>query len=186
MFERFTEPSRAALVEAQNLAIELGSRHISAGHLLYGCARGREETAGKPLYDCGIRAASIRRLLPRADDRPAGPVDPGALSAIGIDYQGVRAAVEVTFGPGALEAAPDRRARTAGTRKPPFTPDAKRSIALTLRAAEELHQERIVPGHVLLGLLRLDNEFVWSVLEEADTTVAALSSAVLSQLTAPV
>jgi ATP-dependent Clp protease ATP-binding subunit ClpA len=186
VFERFTEPSRAVLIEAESLAIELGSRHISAGHILYGCAEGREETAGKPLHDCGIIAASIRRLLPRTEDRPAGQVDLGALGAIGIDYQGVRAAVEETFGPGALEAAPDRRAPTAGPRKPPFTPEAKRSLELTLRAAEELHQERIVPGHLLLGLLRLDNEFVWSVIDEADSSVAALSSAVLSQLAAAV
>jgi ATP-dependent Clp protease ATP-binding subunit ClpA len=184
VFERFTEPSRAVLVEAESLAIELGSRYISAGHLLYGCAEGREETAGKPLRDCGIRAASIRRMLPRAEEQPAGQVDAGALSAIGIDYQGVRAAVEETFGPGALAAAPDRRVPTAGARKPHFTPEAKRSIELTLRAAEELHQGRIVPGHLLLGLLRLDNEFVWSILEDADSSVAALSSAVLSQLAA--
>ena len=186
MFERFTEPSRAVLIEAESLAIELGSRHISTGHVLYGCAEGREETAGKPLHDCGITAASIRRRLPRTENQPAGQVDPEALSALGIDFEGVRAAVEETFGPGALAAAPDRRTPTAGTRKPPFTPEAKRSLELTLRAAEELHQERIVPGHLLLGLLRLDNEFVWSVIEEADSTVAALSSAVLSQLAAAV
>jgi ATP-dependent Clp protease ATP-binding subunit ClpA len=184
VFERFTEPSRAVLVEAEDVAVELGSPWISAGHLLYGCAAGREETAGKPLHDSGITVASIRRLLPRTDGPPAGQVDPGALSAIGIDYEGVRAAVEETFGPGALEAAPDRRVPMTRTRKPRFTPEAKRSIELALRTAQELHQSRIVPGHLLLGLLRLDNELVSGIIEEADTTVAALSAAVLSQLTA--
>jgi hypothetical protein len=33
--------------------------------------------------------------------------------------------------------------------------------------------------------LRLDNELVWSIIEEADSSVAALSSAVLSQPAAP-
>jgi ATP-dependent Clp protease ATP-binding subunit ClpA len=184
VFERFTEPSRAVLVEAEDLAVELGSPWISPGHILYGCAAGREATAGKPLHDCGITAASIRRQLPRADGPPAGPVDPGALSAIGIDYEGVRAAVEETFGPGALEAAPDRRVPMTRTRKPRFTPEAKRSLELTVRTVKELHQGRIVPGHLLLGLLRLDNELVSGLIEEAGTTVAALSAAVLSQLTA--
>ena len=45
MFERFTEGSRAVLVEARDLALELGSPSIDVGHLLYGCAEGREETA---------------------------------------------------------------------------------------------------------------------------------------------
>jgi hypothetical protein len=47
MFERFTEPSRAVLVEAQDVAVEMGSDYIGAGHILYGCAEGREETAGR-------------------------------------------------------------------------------------------------------------------------------------------
>ncbi len=193
MFERFTEPSRSVLVEAQDLAVELGSDYISVGHILYGCAEGREETAGKPLHDCGITPTSIRRRLPRTNAQPAGQVDPAALNAIGIDYEDVRAAVEETFGPGALEAAPDRRVQTTKTRKPHFTPEAKRSLELSLRVAIELSprkgiftasdKQRIQPGHLLLGLLRLDSELVSSILEEAGTTVAALSAAALSQLT---
>lgn len=194
MFERFTEPARAVLVEAQDVAVELGSDSISVGHIFYGCAEGREETAGKPLRDCGITAASIRRLLPRTDEQPAGQVDPEALSAIGIDYEGVRAAVEETFGPGALEAAPDRRVAATRTRKPRFTPEAKRSLELALRVAVELsprhglftsgEKQRIAPGHLLLGLLRLDNDFVSSIIQEAGTSPTALSAAVLSQMAA--
>jgi hypothetical protein len=192
MFERFTEASRAVLVEAEGLAVELGSGSISAGHLLHGCAEGREETAGKPLHEGGITAASIRRLLPRTDAPSTEHVDPTALRAIGIDYEGVRAAVEETFGPGALDKAPDRRVSATRTRKPRFTPGAKRSLELSLRVAVELsprhglftatEKTRIMPGHLLLGLLRLDSEFVSSILQQADMTVAALSAAVLSQL----
>jgi ATP-dependent Clp protease ATP-binding subunit ClpA len=184
MFERFTESSKAVLVEAQDLAVELGSGYISVGHLLYGCAEGREETAGQPLRDCGITTASIRQLLPHTPEQPAAPADPEALSAIGIDYEGVRAAVEASFGPGALDNAPDRRVPPSRTRRPPFTPNAKRSLELALRAAQELHQHHIVPGHLLLGLLRLDNDFVSQIVEESGTTVAALSGAVLTRLAA--
>ena len=184
MFEHFTEPSKAVLVEAQDLAVELGSRYISVGHLLYGCAEGREETAGLPLRECGVTAASIRQLLPRTSEQPAGQADPEALNAIGIDYEGVRAAVEGTFGEGALESAPDRHVPVTRTRKPRFTPDAKRSIELGLRTAQELHHHQVVPGHLLLGLLRLDNEFVSEIVEQSGTTVAALSAAVLTRLVA--
>lgn len=184
MFERFTESSKAVLVEAQDLAVELGSGYISVGHLLYGCAEVRDETAGLPLRECGITAASVRRLLPHTPEQPAGPADPEALSAIGIDYEGVRAAVEARFGPGALENAPDRRVPSSRTRRPPFTPNAKRSLDLGIRAAQELHQHQIVPGHLLLGLLRLDNDFTSSLVEESGTSVATVSAAVLTRLAA--
>lgn len=184
MFERYTEASKAVLVEAQDLAVELGSGYISVGHVLYGCAEVRAETAGRPLRDCGITAASVRRQLPHTSEQTAGPVDPEALSAIGIDYDGVRAAVEATFGAGALDNAPDRRVPTSRTRQPAFTPDAKHSLELALQAAQELHQQQIVPGHLLLGLLRLDNDFVSNLIEESGTTIAALSAAVLTTLAA--
>ena len=88
--------------------------------------------------------------------------------------------MEETFGSGALESAPDRRVRTGGSRRTRFTPEAKRSLELALGVVKELHHDRMVPGHLLLGLLRLDNEFVSRVLEQSATTVAALSAAVLA------
>ena len=91
---------------------------------------------------------------------------------------------EETFGAGALEAAPDRRLPTGRTRKPPFTPEAKRSLELAFRVALELHHKTIAPGHLLLSLLRLDDEFVVSTVEQSGTTVADLSAAVLTGLSA--
>jgi ATP-dependent Clp protease ATP-binding subunit ClpA len=182
MFERFTEGARAVLVEAQDLALELGSSHIDVGHVLYGCAEVREESAGRPLRDSGITALSIRRMLPRADGQASARVDPEALRAIGIDYDGVRAAAEETFGPGALDAAPDRRVSAGKARKPPFTPEAKRSLELALRVAVELHHGSMMPGHLLLGLLRLDDEFVSQAVEQSGATVAGLSAAVLARV----
>jgi ATP-dependent Clp protease ATP-binding subunit ClpA len=184
MFERLTEGSRAALVEAQEVARELGSTHIDVAHVLYGCAEGREETAGRPLRDCGITAASIRGRLPRNNESPEGHIDPEALRAIGIDFDEVRAAVEETFGYGALEAAPDRRAPIGKQYKPAFTPEAKRSVELAFRVALELHHKTIAPGHLLLSLLRLDNDFVVSTVEQSNNTVADLSAAVLMRLSA--
>jgi len=182
MFERFSEESRAVLVEAQDLAVELGSHYLTPMHLLYGCAQVRDETAGRPLRDAGITGASIRRQLPRATERAGGQVDPDALRALGVDYDGMRAAVEKTFGPGALESAPDRRVPAARRRKPRFTPEAKRALELTLRVTVELHDGRIRPGHILLGLLRLDDDYVTGVVAGAGATVGALSAGALIQL----
>jgi ATP-dependent Clp protease ATP-binding subunit ClpA len=183
MFERYSNEAKRVLVKAQDLAVELGSRYIGARHLLYGCAEVEEDTAGQPLRDLGITGATIRQLLPREEETAVGSVDSDALRAIGIDYDAVRATVEQNFGPGALEAAPDRRA-AAGPRKPPFTPEAKRSLELALRVAIELHAERIVPGHLVLGLLRLDNERIVAAVEQSGTTIPAVSAAVLTRLAA--
>ena len=91
-------------------------------------------------------------------------------------------AVERTFGPGAAQSAPDRRLRNGRARRLSFTPEAKLSLKLALQVAAELHAREIVPGHLLLGLLRVNDEFVSEVLEQSGTTVAGLSAAVLAAL----
>jgi hypothetical protein len=48
--------------------------------------------------------------------------------------------------------------------------------------AVELHHTTMKPGRLLLGLLRLDDEFVSQAVERSDTTVAGLSAAVLGRL----
>jgi ATP-dependent Clp protease ATP-binding subunit ClpA len=184
MFERFTQEAKAVLVEAEQVAVELGADSISPGHILYGCAAGREPTAGEALRACGITEASVRKLLPRSEEAPGGEIDPEALHAIGIDYEGVRAAVNETFGEGALESAPDRRAASAKLRKPPFTPQAKRSLELALRVAIELHDRHMEPGHLLLGLLRLDDDFISGIVQQSSSTVAGLSASVLERVDA--
>jgi ATP-dependent Clp protease ATP-binding subunit ClpA len=159
MYERFTESAKGVLVEAQDLAAELGSPSITPAHLLYGCAEVRDETAGVPLRSLGITGPVVRSVLPRQDEQAAGPVDPEALRAIGIDYEAVKASVERTFGPGALDAAPDRRV-SGGSRKPPFTVESKRALELALRSSLQLKADRIAPGHLVLGLIRLESELV--------------------------
>lgn len=182
MFERFTQESKGALVEAQDAALELGAEHIDAGHVLLGCATLRESTAGEPLHEIGITAESIRRMLPRNNATNEMDIDADALRAIGIDLSGVRAAVEETFGIGSLESASDRRTRETKIRQPHFTEAAKRSIELSFRVALELHEKNIRPGHLLLGLLRLNDEFISSVVEQSSATVAGLSASVLEHL----
>jgi ATP-dependent Clp protease ATP-binding subunit ClpA len=123
-------------------------------------------------------------MLPRATENRESDIDHDALRAIGIEYDDVRHVVNETFGEGALESAPDRRGRPVTSRRPPFSTEAKHSLELSFRVALELHDKRIRPGHVLLGLLRLNDEFISRVIEQNEISVANLSAAVLLQLNA--
>jgi len=185
MFERLNASARAAIKESEEIAIELRSSTIDVGHLFYGLARTREETAGVPLHDSGITPDVVRQLLPHRDAPESGAIDADSLRALGIDFDGVRNVVERTFGSGALESAADRRGGSAPLRRPHFTVEAKRALAQSLRVATELHHKTIVPGHLLLALLRLDNDFVSEVIVRSTTNVAGLSSTVLAALAGP-
>lgn len=183
MFERFTPEAKAVLVASQDAAIELGSEFITPGHIFYGCAAGRESTAGEPLHELGITAEGILDLLPRNAEISSEVIDVNALRAIGIDFDGVRNAVEETFGRGALESAPDRRTHRSENRRPPFTVESKRSLEFSLRVALELHDDdRMRPGHLLLGLIRLRDEFVSCIVQQSGSTIASLSATVLQRL----
>jgi hypothetical protein len=82
-------------------------------------------------------------------------LDAGALAAMGIDLDAIRARVEARFGPGAL----DHRRRRMCRRGPgvrggalPFAPESKKVLELALREATALGDRHIGPEHVLLGL----------------------------------
>ena len=182
MFERFTQETKAVLVVAQDAAIELGAQYIIPCHIFLGCAAGRESTAGEPLHDAGISVALIERTLPRTGGTSNGDIDAEALRAIGIEVEGVRKAVEETFGPGSLEAAPDRSSRGAKMHRPPFTVEAKRCLEQSLRVAVELQDQKIRPGHILLGLFRINDDLITDIVERSSATIAGLSSSVLQRL----
>lgn len=185
MFERLNESARSAIVEAEQIALELRSSTIDVGHLFYGLAHTREDTAGKPLHDSGITPSVVRHLLPHREAPDSETIDADSLRALGIDFDGVRSAVEKTFGSGALDSAADRRGGAAPSRRPHFTVEAKKALEQSLRVALELHEKTIVPGHLLLALLRLDDDFVSEVVARSTTNVAGLSSMVLAAMAGP-
>jgi ATP-dependent Clp protease ATP-binding subunit ClpA len=181
MFERFTDTSTAVLNDALSVATELGSRYIGPVHLLYACAAVDDATASAPLQMGGVTAESIRALLPRVPEAPE-TLDADALRTIGIDLDKIRQAVETTFGAGALESVPNRRQGPPSRRHPGFSPETKRALELTLQAARELHSHKIRPGHILLGLLRLDNDFIASAIEQRGTELITMTAIVLDHL----
>ena len=183
MFERFTTAARDVVIEALDTAAELGSTTMTPGHLLYGCAVSGD-VAGQRMRDSGMTAAGVRGALTQAQGPTSARVDDEALAAIGIDADAVRTAVEETFGAGALDTAPDRRARTGRARRPRVSPQGKRAMQQAMVVVRELHHDRIEPGHLLLGVLRVDDPVVAQVLARSGTSVAALSASVLAGLAA--
>jgi ATP-dependent Clp protease ATP-binding subunit ClpA len=150
MFERFTTRAKDTIAQAQEAARSLGHNYIGTEHLLLGLLHDPDSMAGKYLADCDVTFDGVRRRVGEL----VGPValsqqDADALSAIGIDLDAVREAVEATFGPGALDPAPPK-----GCAHIPFTPRAKKVLELGLREAIRLQHNYIGTEHILLGLIR--------------------------------
>jgi ATP-dependent Clp protease ATP-binding subunit ClpA len=170
MFERFTAAARTVVVGARTQAKELNHGHVGTEHLLLGLL---DPQVGAPatilashgLTPDGVRA-DIARLLA---DAPFGESDAAALKAIGIDLHAVRAKLEESFGPGALEPdVPPTRTGLFGRKvwRGPFTPRSKKVLELSLREALRLKQGFIGPEHILLGLLREGEGLAAQILAE--------------------
>ncbi|MGY1619872.1 Clp protease N-terminal domain-containing protein [Geodermatophilus sp. SYSU D00691] len=163
MFERFTEEARRAVVHAQEEARDLRASRIEPVHLLLALSRDPARGGGA-LHAAGVDADRLQSALRRS----AG-LDADALAAVGIDLDEVRAAAEAAFGPGALD--------RGGPRSPghlPFTRDSKRALEESLRAVLRHRGRRIDSGHVLSGVLAVDDPTVTRVLRQLGVDADAL------------
>ncbi|MFI0481569.1 Clp protease N-terminal domain-containing protein [Actinomadura sp. 9N215] len=168
MFERFTDGARRIVVGAQAEARELRHRHIGTEHLLLTLLDENGEVT-RTAARHGLDASGVRaRIVRRSED----PLDPEALSTLGIDLDAVREATERTFGAGALDV-PARECRGPKGHIP-FTPKAKKVLELSLRHAIRLKQKEIRDGHILLGLLHDDAFLSARIATEAGVDVEAL------------
>jgi ATP-dependent Clp protease ATP-binding subunit ClpA len=154
MFERFTTAARDVVVSAQHEREEFGHPFVGTEHLLLGLLN---EGAGGAY--AVLRRAGLSRLQVREDVQkvlrqgPLGDADAEALKAIGIDLDEVRAKVEATFGPGALQV-PAAPKRGFLQKRGQFSRRAKKVLELALREAIRLHHGYLGPEHLLLGLVR--------------------------------
>ena len=174
MFERFTDEARAVVVEAQAECRRRHDRAIGPEHLLLGlwCA---DSAAVRALEHLGLHADELRDELPRTLS------DAEALRVLGIDIDEVRRRVEAAFGPGALDSGTAASA-TLSSRRIPFTPEAKRALELSLRAALELGHRSIGPEHVLLGIVQTGDAGVTYVLDRHGVGPDDVHRAVLDKL----
>jgi ATP-dependent Clp protease ATP-binding subunit ClpA len=203
MFERFTLGARATVVVAQDSARFLGHRYIGTEHVLLGLLAASDDIAGRVLAGLGVTRvrviADIERIE-KAHQEPSRELlekDTAALRTIGIDLDAVRAAVEESFGPGALDGnshddlpGPWWRRRHRQQQRPtgsprghiPFTPRAKKVLELSLREAMALKHDYIGTEHVLLGLLREGQGMAVRILRDEGVELDHLRELVLAEL----
>ena len=162
----------------------MGHGYIGCEHLLLGLLDSGTGPAADALAAFGLRADQLRGLLAELVGLGEDPLDGDALASLGIDLDAVRRATEASFGPGALD-----RGRCAG-RGPrvrghiPFTPRAKKSLELALRAAVKMRHDTITSGHVLLGIIDQRSNAALLMLRRAGVPAGALRQEVTERLTA--
>ena len=209
MFERFSGEARSAVAQAQEHARRLGHRYIGCEHLLLAAAS-TAEPASAALREHGVTPAGVETEIVRLVGlgRAANlfsASDREALASIGIDLDVVRARIEATFGPDAFtRGGPDacrsrpavrknpvallRRARRSGHHQHPapsghipFTPRAKKSLALSLREAEARHDNYIGIEHLTLALVGMKDGAVPPILSALGAPQATLRAAILDR-----
>ncbi len=148
MFERFTDRARRVLVEAQAEAVEARHGFIGTEHVLLGLAREAGGLAHNLLSERGLTLETLRpkvaSLVAEFVANDMGIDEATALAAIGIDFERVRAAIEVNFGEGSL---------SADLSRPPFTPRSKEALERSLRESMFLRHNFIATEHLLIGFL---------------------------------
>jgi len=209
MFERFSGEARSAVAQAQEHARRLGHRYIGCEHLLLAAAS-TAEPASAALREHGVTPEGVEteivRMvgLGRAADLFSAS-DREALASIGIDLDVVRARIEAAFGPDAFTrggpaacrsrpavrknpVALLRRARRGGHHQHPapsghipFTPRAKKSLALSLREAEARHDNYIGVEHLTLALVGMKDGAVPPILSALGASPATLRAAILDR-----
>jgi ATP-dependent Clp protease ATP-binding subunit ClpA len=71
VFERFTDRARAAVVQAERDALELGHRRLGTEHLLLGLARDGASVGGRALSSLGVTYDDARRRVAAVAPRDA-------------------------------------------------------------------------------------------------------------------
>ncbi|GAB3566368.1 Clp protease N-terminal domain-containing protein [Spelaeicoccus albus] len=154
MFERFTKPARAAVVQAQQRARDMQARQIRPEHVLFAVIDTATGRVARVLTEAGITVDDIVSGGPEPGG-PLGADDADALKAIGIDLAAVRESVEAHFGDGAFNGAGDEHPGRTGKRGHiPFSKPGKKVLELSLREAIARGDNFIGTEHILLGLLR--------------------------------
>ncbi|WP_326690531.1 hypothetical protein OIE63_27570 [Streptomyces sp. NBC_01795] len=210
MFERFSKEARETVIHAQDEARSLGHRWIGTEHLLLAVLRRPDQPGAATLARIGVTAEACRAAVAgvvTGEDEPLGPQDAQALRALGIDLEEIRRRAEESFGQGALDAPlgdpgtnsrrtgrfgrEDTTARSGagkrgGTGKAsghvPFAARAKKVLELALRESAARKDRRIGVEHVVLGLLRSQDNISLAVLERLGVDPDDMRELVLNDL----
>jgi ATP-dependent Clp protease ATP-binding subunit ClpA len=148
-------PAEPYLIAGAELARRLGHNYIGTEHILSTLIQNPDSTATRLIARVGVSAEEVQAALGcwLEEAAPATKIDPGALAALGIDFETVRDRLEQTFGPGALE-----RTRSACLG---ICPRLKLAFAYALDRAGKLP---LGDDHVLLGMLSVPDSVAARVL----------------------
>jgi ATP-dependent Clp protease ATP-binding subunit ClpA len=161
-WRRFTPDGRQVIRYAYVEARELGHPCVADEHVLLGVLRHGVGQAAAVLKDHGLNLAILRAELVKAGPTIDPATDPAnALRAVGVDIDGIRQALEDSFGPETVQAA-DRRVRRrtrwrGGHARPsPLCVHllAKRSFEFAATYATSRGDAGIGPDHLLYGVLQ--------------------------------
>jgi ATP-dependent Clp protease ATP-binding subunit ClpA len=187
MFERFTTAAREVVVSAQHEREEFGHPVLGTEHVLLGLLNEGAGMAYTVLHRAGLTRIQVREAVRNVVGHTAlGDDDAEALKAIGIDLDEVRARVESTFGPGALQAPLEPRRGLFGRRGRPgrVSQRARKVLELSLREAIRLHDKSIGPEHLLLGLLREGEGLAVKIMVDRGLVLDDLREQVLAEIKA--
>jgi ATP-dependent Clp protease ATP-binding subunit ClpA len=173
--ERFSDTARGAVRQARDQAHGLHHDYIGTEHLLLALLTGDGGIATRVLQAHGVSQETVRAAIV---DESGEDLDREALATLGIDLDVVRAAVEASLGPGALDAPassapgggrqPFTRSINPARRPvgPWFTRPAKKSLELALREAVQHHRREIDSGDLLVGIIRAEGGLGARILEK--------------------
>ena len=173
------------MANAQSIARTLGHVWVGTEHLLIAAAHD-PSTGARVAAALALDAGRRRTAACAPTSNRSETTDRSALAAIGIDLDRVQKSLELEAEPSPLELQLDKartwlhrsrppRERRARGNALPFTPSAKESLELSLKESLRLHQKRIEPVHIALGILRQGKGVACAVLTELDIDTATLT-----------
>jgi len=159
-----------------------GGGEQTTEHLLIALIREAEGVAGQVLTAAGLSVDRVRitaeEVRPGCGESSAGRFDSVGLASVGIDLAQVRAEVERTLGPGALD--------RAATQQPTLSGSLRRALLAARGHRSRLHHPWVGTEHLLLGALSQPDSLAVSVLTQLGLHSAQLTTATerrLQQLT---
>jgi ATP-dependent Clp protease ATP-binding subunit ClpA len=196
MADYMTRDARAVAICAYEHAIRLGHRYLGGEHFLLALVSA-DQPAGAVLRGRGVTPERVGEQIVRlAGVGLFGDLDRGALAAIGIDVDAVRARIEASFGPEALTQAGQavRRGphlprlnprRVSGAERDgvflPHTSGVGQILQNARREAQAWHHTQIGVEHLALGLLAVSGGPVPPILAALGVSAPALRAAILDR-----
>jgi len=172
MWQRFTERARRVILLGQEEATQMDSGHVGSEHLLLGLVRASEGAGAAVLQKLGVSAEQVRaaveaELPPSTASQSKDPSAAlfnlsAALEVLGKHFQLSPEQI------GQIEEQALRQLRKSSARstEPKLTSKAKRVLELAAEEARRMHHNYIGTEHLLLALLREQNEPAAAVLHK--------------------